>query len=105
MLDLKKFQKMSRDLASGYDDVKAELETKVVEGVAGGGAIRVTMNGNQEVTSVKISAEAVDPDDIQMLEDLVRAAVNQANENARELQRTSMQHLTGGMNIPGMPFL
>ena len=70
MLDLKKYQKITKDLQSGMEGMKEELAAKSVEGVAGGGALTVTCNGNQEITAIKISPEAVDPDDIQMLEDL-----------------------------------
>ena len=77
MLDIKKFQKMSKDLESGMENMKDELAKKTVEGAAGGGAVKVVVNGNQELVSIEISPEAVDPDDIEMLQDLVRAAINQ----------------------------
>lgn len=105
MLDLKKYQKMSKDLTSGIDDVKKELAEKEIEGTSGGGAVKVVVNGNQEILRVEVSAEAVDPDDIEMLQDLFMAAANQALDASRELQSESLSHLTGGMNLPNMPFL
>lgn len=105
MLDLKKYQKLSKDIQSGIEKMHDELATVTVEGVAGGGAVKVTANGNQEIVSIKISPEAVDPDDIQMLEDLFRAAANQAIEKSKELQQESLNKITGGMKIPNLPFI
>ncbi|MCH8332299.1 YbaB/EbfC family nucleoid-associated protein [Candidatus Sumerlaeota bacterium] len=84
--------------------LQEEMETKTIEGVAGGGALKVTVNGNQEIKKVEILPEAVDPEDIAMLEDLFRAAANQAIEKSKALQQESMSHLTGGMKIPDLPF-
>ena len=103
-LDLKKFQKMSKDLQAGMAQMQEEMADKEVEGVSGGGVLKVTVNGKQEVTKVEIKPEAVDPDDIAMLEDLFRAAANQAIEKSKELQQDSMNRLTGGMKLPNMPF-
>lgn len=104
MLDLKKFQKMSKDLQAGMENMKEKLADKTVEGAAGGGAVRVVVNGNQELVEIKIKPEAVDPDDVEMLEDLVRAAVNQAVEKSKEIQQESINQLTGGMKLPNLPF-
>lgn len=102
MLDPKKIQKMSKNLQAGVETVKEELARMTVEGVSGGGALRVVVNGNQDFVKVSIKPEAVDPDDIAMLEDLFLAAANQAMEKAKELQQKSIGQLTGGMNIPGL---
>ena len=64
MLDIKKFQKMSKDLQAGMETMKEELADQTAEGAAGGGAVRVVVNGNQELVAVKIKPEAVDPDDV-----------------------------------------
>lgn len=104
MMDLKKFQKMSKDLQANMESMKAELADKTVEGAAGGGAVSVVVNGNQEMVSIKIKPEAVDPDDIEMLEDLVMAAVNQGLAQSKELQQDSVNQITGGMNLPNLPF-
>lgn len=105
MLDIKKLQKMSKNLQAGMEGLKDELAEVTVEGVAGGGAVKATVNGNQEVTALKIAPEAVDPDDIEMLEDLVRAAVNQGIEQAKAIQQERTSQLTGGMNLPNLPFM
>ena len=104
MLDLKKFQKMSKDLQAGMETMKDELATKTVEGSAGGGAVHVTVNGNQELVEIKIKPEAVDPQDVEMLQDLIIAAVNQAVEKSKEIQQDRINQLTGGMKLPNLPF-
>jgi len=96
---LKQVQKMQADMAKAQE----ELKTKTVEATAGGGVITVVANGSQEIVAIKIKPEAVDPDDIEMLEDLVVAAVNEALRKAQDLVAQEMQKITGGLNIPGMP--
>ncbi len=86
------------------EEVQNELAAKEVEGSAGGGMVKVKANGKQEILSIKIEKEVVNPDDVEMLEDLILSAVNQAREKAAELQSQSMSALTGGLNIPGLPF-
>ncbi len=95
---MKQIAKMQRRM----EEIQQELAEKTVEGSAGGGMVKVTANGNQEFISVKIEKEVVNPDDVEMLEDLVLSAVNQAREKAAELQAQSMSALTGGLNIPGL---
>jgi len=82
--------------------IQKELAEKEVEGSAGGGMVKVVANGQQEILSIKIEKEVVDPEDVEMLEDLILSAVNQAREKAAELQSQSMGALTGGLNIPGL---
>ncbi len=95
---MKQAQKMQAQLMKAQE----ELGNATVEASAGGGAVTVVVNGHQEVQSIKISPEAVDPDDVTMLEDLVMAAVNEAMEKAKELAAGQLQSLTGGMKIPGL---
>lgn len=97
---MKQVQKMQAKM----EVVQAELEDERVEGTAGGGMVKVVANGQQIVVEVKIEKEVVDPDDVEMLEDLIVAAVNQAQQKAQELAAEKMGGLTGGMKIPGMPF-
>ena len=104
MMDLKKIQKMSKDLQAGMESMKDELADVAIEGVSGGGAVKVIVNGNQELVSIDISPEAVDPEDIEMLEDLVRAAINQAIAKSKDVQQERINQLTGGMKLPNMPF-
>ena len=102
MFDLKQIQKMQKELSGRMERVQDELKTKTVEASAGGGIVTATANGNQELVAVKIKPEAIDEDDIEMLEDLVVAAVNLALEKAKELNQEEMQKVTGGLKLPGL---
>jgi DNA-binding YbaB/EbfC family protein len=82
--------------------LQEELAEREVEGAAGGGMVTVKASCNQEVRSIAIDRTVVDPEDVEMLQDLVLAAVNEALKTAKETQQKEMQALTGGMNIPGM---
>ncbi|PLS78745.1 MAG: YbaB/EbfC family nucleoid-associated protein [Chloroflexi bacterium] len=80
-----------------------ELGNTEVEGTAGGGAVRVTMNGHRELRNLVIAAEAVDPDDVESLQDMIVAAFNDASKKAQDLSESKLGGLTGGMpNIPGL---
>jgi DNA-binding YbaB/EbfC family protein len=79
-----------------------ELGNKTVEGTAGGGVVTVTANGHKKITNIVIKPEAVDPDDVEMLQDLVMAAVNDAMAKAEEMASQDMGKLTGGLKIPGL---
>ncbi len=81
---------------------QAELAASAVEGTAGGGAVRVTMSGEQKITGIKLSADVVDPEDVEMLEDLIMAAISDASEKANELQQQSFGAITGGLGLPGL---
>ena len=96
---------MMRQVQKMQDAIRekqAELEAKEYTGTASGEMVTVTMTGKHEVTAVKIKPEAVDPEDIEMLEDLVAAAVNSAVSAADKEAEAEMGKLTGGMNIPGI---
>ena len=95
---MKQAQKMQKKM----EDIKSNLQERVVEGTSGGGMVTVQMNGKLEPLSVKIDPEVVDPDDIQMLEDLVLAAVTQVVKKAQDIYQTEMNKLAGGVNIPGL---
>jgi len=82
--------------------IQGEIEEKTVEASAGGGVIEVVANGKKEILSIKIKPEAVDPDDVETLEDLVMVAVNDAIRKAEELMNEGMSAITGGLNIPGL---
>jgi DNA-binding YbaB/EbfC family protein len=84
------------------EEIQQQLAEERVEGSAGGGMVKAIANGNQEIIEIKIEKEVVNPDDVEMLEELVVSAVNQAREKAAELQAQSMGALTGGLNIPGL---
>ncbi len=95
---IKQAQKMQEEMLKAQN----EIEEKTLEASAGGGAVTVTINGKKELLSVKISPEAVDPDDVETLEDLILSAVNEAMRQADELAAGTMSRVTGGMNIPGL---
>jgi len=95
---LKQAQNMQRKMQS----LKKELAERVVEATAGGGMVTAQANGARELVSVRISKEVVDPDDVEMLEDLVIAACNQALKKADALHQAEMAKITGGLNIPGL---
>ncbi|RDY25154.1 YbaB/EbfC family nucleoid-associated protein [Romboutsia weinsteinii] len=95
---LKQAQKMQENMQK----MQEELETKEVEASVGGGAVTVKVNGKKEVLDITIKPEVVDPDDIEMLQDLVLSAVNQALRSVDDMQSNQMNKVTGGMNIPGL---
>jgi len=95
---MKQFQKMQAKM----EEIQSRLEQTQVDGSSGGGMVKVIANGKQDIMEVKIDREVVNPDDVEMLQDLIVAAVNQARQKAQELQAEQMAELTGGLNIPGM---
>ena len=94
--------KQAQKLQSKMLKLQEELAEKTVESTSGGGMIRVVANGRQQVLSVEIDKEVVDPEDVEMLQDLILAAVNDALNKAQEMVSGEMGKLTGGMNIPGL---
>ena len=92
---MKQAQRMQRQM----EESAKELETAEFTATAGGGAVEVTVTGKKEVTKVKLDPEAVDPDDVEMLQDLVLAAVNEALRMADETMTSEMNRVTGGMNL------
>ena len=86
------------------EEATKELEEKEVSASAGGGAVEVTVSGKKEVVKVKLAEEVVDPDDIEMLEDLIMAATNEALGKADEASTAAMSSMTGGLNLGGLPF-
>lgn len=95
---MKQAQKMQKQMK----DMQEDLENKEFSAAVGGGAVTAVVNGKKEIKSIKIKPEVVDPDDIEMLEDLVLSACNEALKNADEQSAAEMKKLTGGLNIPGM---
>ena len=96
---MKQAQRMQRQM----EESAKELESKEFTAAAGGGAVEVTVTGKKEVSKVKLDPEAVDPDDVEMLEDLIMAATNEALRKADEASAANMAKLTGGLG-GGMPF-
>jgi nucleoid-associated protein EbfC len=94
--------KMIQQMQNRMMKIQQELEEAVVEGTSGGGVVKVEVSGQREMKSIKIDPSAVDPEDVEMLEDLVLAAVQDAMEKAAKLNEEKMSALTGGMKIPGL---
>lgn len=95
---IKQAQKMQEEM----ERIQQETEAEQVEATAGGGAVKVVVSGKKEIVSIKIDPDAVDPDDVETLEDMVMAAVNEGIGKADELMAERMGAITGGMNIPGL---
>lgn len=93
---MKKVQKMQADMAQ----MQEELKTRTVETTAGGGAIKVVANGDKQLVSLTIDPAAVDPEDVEMLQDMIMAATNEALRKAEEMAQKEMGKLTGGMGLP-----
>ena len=95
---LQQMQAMQRKM----ELMQAEIEEKEMTATAGGGAVSVTVNGKKEITKLELKPEIVDPDDIEMLQDLIMVAVNEGIRQIEELANNEMGKLTGGLNIPGL---
>jgi hypothetical protein len=91
-------QVMQRKMA----EMQADLAAKTVEATSGGGMVTAVANGAQEIVSLKVDKAAVDPEDVEMLQDLVLAAVNDALKKARDMQQSEMSAITGGLKMPGL---
>ena len=95
---MKKVQKMQKEMKKLQDDLKK----RTVEATVGGGVLTLVMNGEKNVESVNIDPSIIDPEDSEMLEDLIVAAVNEANKKVDEMMAQEMSKITGGMHLPGM---
>jgi hypothetical protein len=102
MADLMKILQQAQEMQGRFQKIQDELQRITVSGSAGGGMVTVEANGKQELTAVKIDPEVVSKDDVQMLEDLVLAACNEALRKSRELVQQELGKLTGGLKIPGL---
>lgn len=94
--------KMVQEMQQRLEQIQTELAETTVEGSAGGGMVTVQVNGQKQVQDITISPEAVDPDDVGLLEDMVLAAIQDAMSNAEEVAAEKLGPLAGGMNIPGL---
>ena len=101
-MNMNNLMKQAQQMQKRMLDIQEELATRTVEATVGGGMVTAVVNGQQELMSLTISPEVVDPDDIEMLEDLIIAAVNEARHQAQELMTQEMTKLTGGVKIPGL---
>lgn len=100
-MNMNNLMKQAQRMQKQMQDMQEELESKEYNATSGGGAVKVTITGKKEVKSIEISPDVVDPDDVEMLQDLVITAVNEALRQAEEAANSQMGKLTGGLNLPG----
>ena len=91
-----------QDMQKRMDELQAEIEAKEIETTAGGGAVKVKVSGKKELLSIDISREVLDPDDVEMLQDLIVVAVNEGLRQIEEISKNEMEKLTGGLSVPGL---
>ncbi len=94
--------KQAKKMQERIGQMQQELETRTIDAQAGGGMVKVVVNGKFEIVSLKIEKDVVNPEDIEMLQDLIVAAVNEGIRKAQEMASAEMAKITGGLNIPGM---
>ena len=102
MKNMSQMMKQVKKLQAQMEKAQQEIEASEFEGTAGGGVVKVRINGKKEVLAVTIDPQVVDPDDVEMLQDLIVAAVNEAIKAADEMIAKQMGRFTGGLNIPGL---
>lgn len=101
-MDFNKIMEQAQQMQQKMKQIQADLAKKTIVGSAGGGMVQVTVNGEGEILSVEIEKLLINPDEPQMLQDLIVAATNDAVRKAKELAKQEMGHLTGGLNLPGL---
>jgi len=99
---MNKLMKQAQKMQAKMSEMQEELENKTYEATSGGGAVKALVNGKKEVLDLQIDEDVVDPEDVEMLEDLILAAINKAMSEATEELNEKMGQMTGGMNLPGM---
>lgn len=100
--NMKEMMRQAQRLQAKIAKMQEEIATKRVEASVGGGMVRAVANGRPEIVSITIEKEVIDPNDVEMLQDLVVAAVNEALQRAREMTEAEMSKVTGGLKIPGL---
>ncbi len=98
----RRMMRQAQQLQRRMEELQAELESATVEATAGGGVVSVVVTGKMTIESITIDPEVVSPDDVDILEDLVTAAINEGLAKAQEMANSKMSELTGGLNIPGL---
>ena len=101
-MNMNNIMKQAKKMQQQMEEAQQTLAEKTLEVSSGGGAVKVVISGQKEIKEIAIKPEVVDPEDVEMLQDLVRSAVNEAIRQADELATSSMSGITGGMNLPGM---
>jgi len=102
MKNMGQLMKQAQQMQAKITTLQKELETREIEASSGGGMVKVKVNGKQEILEITINPECVDPSDVDMLQDLVKTAVNQAVSESNEMVDSAMSKVTGGLNIPGL---
>ena len=102
MKDMQEILRQAQQMQERLARIQEELAGRTVEASAGGGMVTVVVNGKQEVVSVRIEKEVVSPDDVELLQDLVTGAVNEAMSRSRKMMADEMAKITGGLNLPGL---
>ncbi|KMQ51287.1 DNA-binding protein, YbaB/EbfC family [Chitinispirillum alkaliphilum] len=102
MKNMNKMLKQAQKMQAQMMKAQEELGKTEVEGTAGGGMVKLVLNGRNEMVSININPDAVDPDDVEMLEDLIIAAYSNASEKIKEISDSTMGSISGGFNLPGM---
>jgi len=100
--NLGNIMKQAKKMQEKMGQLQQELETRTVEAQSGGGMVRVVVNGKFEIVSLKIEKEVINPEDIEMLQDLITAAINEGIRKSQEMASSEMAKITGGLNIPGL---
>ena len=103
-MNMQQMMKQARKMQAQMVAMQEQLATKTVEASAGGGMVKVSVNGNMQLESVTIDPDALDPEDVEMLQDMIVAAANEAIRGMGDIANREMGAITGGMNIPGRPF-
>ncbi len=101
-MNMQNMMKQAQQMQQKMQQMQEELEEREVESTAGGGVIKVVATGKKQIKSIEINPEVVDPEDVEMLQDLVTAAVNEALEKADEMVQSEMGKITGGLNLGGL---
>lgn len=101
-MNMQQIMRQAQKMQKKMEEAQAEAAAQVVEASAGGGMVSVKVNGRQELLEVIIEKDVVNPDDVEMLQDLIVAAVNEGMKKAQQLMQDKLQGITGGLNIPGM---
>jgi DNA-binding YbaB/EbfC family protein len=102
--DMSNLLKQAQQMQARLGKLDADLKERILEGTAGGGAVKAYINGAMEMVAVKLDKEAVDPDDVETLEEMIQVAVAQGLKKARELKEAEMAKVTGGLNLRGLGF-
>lgn len=102
MAKMNQMMRQAQQMQLKMTSLQKELDTREFSASTGGGMVKVTVNGKQELINLKIDKECVDPNDVELLEDLVKSALNQAMKESQDTVSNAMSKITGGLNIPGM---